>query len=165
MLTWRRTAALGLMTAVVVFALAVASLLAADVYLHFRVENLAGVNVWGYRGPTVGRKQANETRVVVLGGSTAFGYGVPHTETFPYYLQQLLNGRGAKAYRIINLGSLSQGAYGFRFDLADYAYLRYDVAVLYEGYNDLRMGIGPEGLPSLMVLTISSGGGSRRCFG
>jgi hypothetical protein len=143
--TWRRTAAFGLITAVVVFVLGTASLIAVDVYLHSRVQNLAGVNVWGYRGPTVGRKEGNETRVVVLGGSTAYGYGVPYTEAFPSYLQQLLNGRGTTRYRIVNLGALSQGAYGFRFDLADYAYLHYDIAILYEGYNDLRMRDRPGG--------------------
>ena len=30
-------------------------LLAADVYLHWRVQNVGAVNVWGYRGPVVGR--------------------------------------------------------------------------------------------------------------
>ena len=59
-----------------------AVLLAADVYLHWRVQNAGAVNVWGYRGPVVGRKQPNEIRVVVLGGSTAFGTVCRGTKPF-----------------------------------------------------------------------------------
>jgi hypothetical protein len=82
MITWRRAAAVGLTTAGVEFVLGVASLMAIDVHLHARVDNLAGVNVWGYRGPTVGLKQPNEIDVVV--GRTAFGYGAEYTEAFPF---------------------------------------------------------------------------------
>jgi hypothetical protein len=45
---------------------------------------------------------------------------------------------------VVNLGAPGQGAYGFKFDLVDYEYLEYDVALLYEGYNDL----GTEGVPA-----------------
>ena len=128
--------------------LGVGALFVADLYVHQRVQNAAGVNRWGYRGPVVGRKQPNEIRVVVLGGSTAFGYGLPYTQAFPFYLEQKLNQPPTTGtrYRVINLGGLSQGAYAFRFDLADYAYLQYDAAILYEGYNDL----GVRDLPPLV---------------
>jgi hypothetical protein len=124
------------------------ALFAADLYVHRRIESAAGVNVWGYRGPVVGRKPPNEIRIVVLGGSTAFGYGLPYTEAFPFFLEQRLNQTavGGSRYRVINLGGLSQGAYAFRFDLADYTFLRYDAAILYEGYNDL----GVRDLPPLV---------------
>jgi lysophospholipase L1-like esterase len=124
-------------------------LVAVDVYLHHRVQNLGGVNVWGYRGPTIGAKRANETRIVVLGGSTAFGYGLPWTEAFPYQLQQALNGRAqaGRAYTVVNLGAPGQGAFGFQYDLSDYAYLHYDCVILYEGYNDLGATDLPEAVP------------------
>jgi len=122
--------------------------LGVDAYLHSRVQNDGGVNVWGYRGPTIGRKAANEIRVAVLGGSTAFGYGVHWNESFPYYLQMLLNEDARnRRYGVVNLGAPGQGAFGFRFDLADYAYLRYDVAILYEGYNDLGDTDLPNAVP------------------
>src|SRR5262249_20477576 len=87
--------------------------------------------------------------VAVLGGSTAFGYGVRWNETFPYYLESLLNARAPRGrrYVVVNLGAPGQGAFGFRFDLADYAYLRYDVAILYEGYNDLGATDLPNAVP------------------
>ena len=124
-------------------------LLALDVYLHSRLQNVGAVNIWGYRGPTIGRKQANETRLVVLGGSTAFGYGLPWNESFPYYLDGMLNARAAsgRSYRVVNLGAPAQGALGFRVDLADYAYLHYDAAILYEGYNDLGATDLPDAVP------------------
>ena len=129
--------------------LTAAALLATDVYLHSRVQNTGSVNVWGYRGPTVGRKQPGEIRIVVLGGSTAFGYGVPWNEAFPYYLEQMLNARaGRSTYRVVNLGAPSQGALGFRVDLADYAYLQYDAAIFYEGYNDLGRTDLPNAVPA-----------------
>ena len=123
--------------------------LLVDVYLHHRVENLGAVNVWGYRGPTIGAKRSGETRVVVLGGSTAFGYGLPWNEAFPYYLEEMLRAHAAPGHtvRVVNLGAPGQGVYGFRFDLADYAYLQYDVAIFYEGYNDLGSSDLPAAVP------------------
>src|SRR5262245_49570518 len=75
---------------------AVAGVLAIDVYLHKRTEDLAGVNIWGYRGATVGRKQPGETRIALLGGSTAFGYGLPASESIAAFLERRLN-RDARA--------------------------------------------------------------------
>ena len=54
--------------------------LGVDLYLHHRAEKSAGLNRWGYRGPVVGRKAPGEIRVAMLGGSTAFGYGVTWDE-------------------------------------------------------------------------------------
>lgn len=147
MVPLRRKLAYAAITAGLTFALGVCTLFALDVYVHQRTQNLGGVNVWGYRGPTVGGKAAGETRVVVLGGSTAFGYGVPYDEAMPFYLEQKLNAVGGRHYRVVNLGAPSQGAFGFLADLADYAYLHYDVAILYEGYNDLGVRGHPSAVP------------------
>jgi hypothetical protein len=116
-----------------------AVLLAADVYFHHRVERFAGVNIWGYRGPRVARKQPGEHRLVVIGGSTAFGYGVNSDQAFPARLESALQplSRNRAPVTIVNLGYNTQGAYAFRFALSDYMSLDYDGAILYEGYNDL----------------------------
>lgn len=136
------------LTIFLAFGVCLIGLLIVDVYLHRRVQYQAGVNVWGYRGAVIGWKAPGETRIVALGGSTAFGYGLPWNESFPFYLEQALAGRaeGGRRYRVINLGAPGQGAFGFRFDLADYSYLRYSVAILYEGYKDLGVGDVPEGV-------------------
>ena len=127
---------------VVTIALMICAFFAADVYLHRRAERSAGLNLWGYRGPAVGRKGAGTVRVVVLGGSTAFGYGVIWNEAFPAQLEQQLNASAPTHFEVVNLGYNSEGAYSFAFTLADYAYLRADVVVLYEGYNDLAAELG-----------------------
>jgi len=59
------------------------ALLAIDVYLHARLQRYSALNVWGYRGPTVGRKRPGELRVAVLGGSAAFGYGIEGDQAIP----------------------------------------------------------------------------------
>src|SRR4051812_14294657 len=75
--------------------LAVVSILglsfAADLYVHWKFGDTAGVNYRGYRGPVLGRKASGERRVVVLGESTVFGYGVHAKEAFPPILERLLN--------------------------------------------------------------------------
>lgn len=117
-----------------------AVLLGVDVYLHQRLERSAGVNIWGYRGPTVGDKDANETRVAVFGGSTAFGYGVLWDEAWAYVLEQELNKRVAPAGRrfsVVNLAYNSEAAYAFKPTMEDYDFLDFDIAIFYEGYNDL----------------------------
>jgi hypothetical protein len=128
-----------------------AGLLAVDLYLHQRYERSAGLNVWGYRGPTAGRKQEGEERIVYLGGSTAFGYGVRWNEAIPALLEKQLNekrGRGSRHVSVVNLAYNNEGAYSFKFTLDDYRYLNYDIVCLYEGYNDLA---GDDQGPNLSV--------------
>ena len=113
-------------------------LAATDVYLHHKYESVSAFNVWGYRGPAVPAKRPGETRVVVLGGSAAFGYGVTWNEAFPYLLEQRLNAAGgARRYSVVNLAFNNESAASFAPTLEDYRYLDYDAAILYEGYNDL----------------------------
>jgi hypothetical protein len=123
-----------------VAAVFVAGLFAVDVFLHWRMRSLSGINVWGFRGPTLGAKPATETRIVMAGGSTVFGFGLRPDESIPALLEKLLNERessSGRRFAVANLGAPGQGAYSFTFDLSDYAFLDYDIAVLYEGYNDL----------------------------
>jgi hypothetical protein len=119
--------------------LGLAALLAADLYFHSRVERAAGVNIWGYRGPRVAKKAPGEHRLIVIGGSTAFGYGVTWDQAFAAQLERDLRplSKHAAPVSIVNLGFNSQGAYAFRFAEEDFLRLDYDTAILYEGYNDL----------------------------
>jgi hypothetical protein len=112
-------------------------LLVADLVLHARAERSAGLNRYGYRGPVVGRKQEGELRVVMLGGSTVFGYGVGWTESIPAQLEPRLQSRLRRPVTVVNLGFNNEGAFAFVPNLEDFDYLDADVIVLYEGYNDL----------------------------
>src|SRR5262249_45771265 len=79
-------------------------LLAADVYAHGRADRSAGLNRWGYRGPVVGRKLPGEARIVMLGGSTAFGYGVTWDRAIPAQLERRLRARRKQPTTVVNLG-------------------------------------------------------------
>ncbi len=148
------------------FVLAVVAFFAADTYAHARFDGVVGLNRAGYRGVLVGAKFAGEKRIVVLGGSTAFGYGVSWQEAWPEQLAHLLQASQSKTnqegrwyphdardeemrriadkyapplpfFRVVNLGYNAEGAAAFRPTLEDFAYLKPDLIILYEGYNDL----------------------------
>jgi lysophospholipase L1-like esterase len=113
--------------------------LAGDLFLHYLGRNQIGLNVWGYRGPSVGRKQSAEWRLAVLGESTAYGYGVRWDEAFPAYLQGMMNAQQpqSRAVSVVNLAFNNEGAHSYKFTLEDYEYLKADAVLLYSGYNDL----------------------------
>ena len=146
----RRRVLFAALAAAIAVIVAVTALLAVDLYLHKRAARSAGLNVWGYRGPAVGAKRPREIRVVVLGGSTVFGYGVTWDEALPAQLNERLNraAGGERPFTVVNLGYNNEGAYSFRFTLQDFAALQPDIVVLYEGYNDL-MGDGNGGNPAV----------------
>ena len=140
----RRFVVFAVAAATLMTALVLGGLLAVDVFLHHRAERSAGLNRWGYRGPVIGRKQPNEIRVVMLGGSTVFGYGVRWDEAVPVALEHELNRSTAGApWRVINLGYNTEGVFAFRTTLEDFAFLDYDLVILYEGYNDLYGDLSP----------------------
>ncbi|MBT4430735.1 MAG: hypothetical protein HOC91_09505 [Nitrospinaceae bacterium] len=112
-----------------------------DYYLHKKYERSGGYNIWGYRGPTATQKESGEQRIVVLGGSTALGYGQSFEDSFPVYLEDLINEKRKQSQKrpisIANLAGNNEGAHAFLFALRDYEYLNYDIALMYTGYNDL----------------------------
>jgi lysophospholipase L1-like esterase len=115
---------------------ACAILLGLDVYEHARLERYAALNIWGYRGPVVGRKRDLERRIVVIGGSTVLGLGLPWNEAFPAQLERRLRAWGVDA-SVVNLGVDGENAFAFGETVRDYAYLQYDGVIFYEGYNNL----------------------------
>lgn len=116
-------------------------LLAADLYYHNKFHKSAGTNYRGYRGEVLGKKGPNELRIFVLGGSTAFGYGVKHDETISAYLEQAVSARvftpnGMPKIRVVNLGYNNESAVCFADTLKYYDYLKPDAVIFYSGYND-----------------------------
>lgn len=125
------------------FALALALLVAVDIFVHRRQESGAGVNIWGYRGPVLRQKARDETRIVVLGGRTAFGREL--TGSMPLYLQDYLNNERLRSDAsfhspapivVVNLASPYDRAAAFEGTLEDYAWLEDDVVCLYIGHDD-----------------------------
>jgi lysophospholipase L1-like esterase len=148
----KRYAAFALVSLVASSLVCILLLLGVDLWLHKRYEKRWGLNVWGYRGGVVGRKRAGEFRLVVLGGSTALGFGLPAEQAFPAQLERLANDRGSggRPVSVVNLGYNAEGAYSFAYTLRDYDYLAYDAALLYTGVND----VGP---PNLRIFRHESG--------
>jgi GDSL-like Lipase/Acylhydrolase family len=140
-LSRRKKIIFALATMVMAAVFAMVLLLIADLIVHRRAERSAGLNRWGYRGPVAAAKRSGELRVVMLGGSTVFGYGVPWDQSLPVLLEQQLNASGP--FSVVNLGFNNEGAYSFVPTLRDYDYLDYDIVVLYEGYNDMPGDEGP----------------------
>jgi hypothetical protein len=131
-MTKRLTGALAL-EAVLIAALLT---LALDMRAHNRVERLGGVNVWGYRGPVMHRKAANEIRIAVAGGDLAFGWGVAASETLVFGVRQLvaqtLDVRGARlhTFTAVDLGAIGLTPAEYAGWVQRFAYLRPDVVCL-----------------------------------
>ena len=122
-----------------------AILLSLDLYYHKKFLMSAGLNYKGYRGEVLGRKEKNEIRIAVLGGSSVFGYGVRYFEALPAQLEKDLqaysDARGTnKKIKVINLAYNNEGAYAFYYNLKDFSALDYDYVLIYAGYNDLGGG-------------------------
>lgn len=136
----RKTLVFAAVTVVLATLTPIVAVFGLDLYLHHRYAATGGYNVWGYRGQWLGRKRPGERRIAVLGGSTAFGYGVKTDESYPFYLERTLGERerdtGRGPITVANLGWNGEGAYSFRFTLEDYDYLNPDLVLLYSGYND-----------------------------
>lgn len=91
-------------------------------------------NSHGNRGPEVAfAKPPGLRRVVVMGDSQAWGYGVGDDETIPAQLSRLMNESGGPPYQVLNLGV---GGYG-----TDQAFLKYLVQ-------------GARYAPDVVVLTV-----------
>jgi len=98
------------------------------------------INSRGFRGKEFSaRKEPGVIRVVCLGASSTFGYFDRDDETYPVYLEQILNERypGNRKFEVINLGIPhlpSEQIYNLF--LAEGVSLNPDIVTFYEGNND-----------------------------
>jgi lysophospholipase L1-like esterase len=96
------------------------------------------INNRGFRGPdfTI-EKPPGVVRVLTLGASSTFGYHDRDDETYPYYLQQLLNADGGRRYEVINFAiPHATSANIAAMLIAEGFALQPDVVTFYEGVND-----------------------------
>jgi hypothetical protein len=130
--------------AVVLVAILTAAL---DLYAHRRVENVAGWNIWGYRGPVAHQRQPNEIRIVVIGGTRAFALGMPATWTPATVLRQqvmlVTDRRGGRIRPVVSLTLARPGALpgSYAGTLDHFSYLRPDYICI---YDDLGVGGAPQ---------------------
>lgn len=98
-------------------------------------------NPMGYRGPVVGiDKPAGTYRIVLLGGSTTFGYGVNDDETIDAHMRRLLPARFAGAcFEVVNLALGGYDSYqDYERMRVDGMRLEPDLVVINSGINDVR---------------------------
>jgi hypothetical protein len=143
-----------------VVAIACALTVALDLREHGRVAALGGVNEWGYRGPVARQRQQNEIRVVVVGGTRAFGWGQPGSALVGEIRRvvMLTTDRPGAALRpvvAINLGRLGALPESYPETIAHYSYLRPDYICLYDdlGVSGGSPTWGTDGTSAIFRLT------------
>jgi lysophospholipase L1-like esterase len=104
------------------------------------------INQMGYRGPHEFEmpKPEGVYRIVMIGGSAAFGVGVHDEETIEYYLQDLLNRQHDQPVEVINAGMTGYNSTQELTLLAVHILdLDPDLVIIYDGHNDLYFGLSP----------------------
>lgn len=99
------------------------------------------VNEHGFRGPApAAKKPPGALRVVAVGNSSTFGWGVNDGETYPARLQELLRGRVAgRRVEVMNAGVPGYSSFqGTRLLAESVLPLAPDCVVLSFGFNDSR---------------------------
>ena len=111
--------------------------------VHHRLAPYAAVNIWGYRGEVLGRKQPNEKRIVMIGPSTVFSVGFPPEQSLPAHLERFLQQRVSYPVHVVNLGMPGEDAFAYRANLEDFRFLKPDAVIFYGDSNptgDSRTG-------------------------
>jgi len=130
------------------------------------------VNALGFRGkPFSQAKSADVIRVVTLGASSTFGFHDRDDETYPFYMERMLNdalrartgqghdgeARSVKAFEVINLGIphlTSDQIYSLLVN--EGLPLKPDFVTFYEGINDAVPQVDSENLTGTTKRSIKS---------
>lgn len=98
------------------------------------------INSRGFRGAEFSdKKKSGVIRVVTLGASSTFGYHNRDDETYPYYMEALLNvaSTSDKSFEVINLGMPHMDSEQLlSLFLTEAMPMQPDVVTFYEGWND-----------------------------
>ena len=98
-------------------------------------------NSYGFRGNEFQeQKHEIDFRIFTVGGSTTFGVGADNDETWPVYLQKIINKKITdKKIEVINFGK-SESTAEFEYTLVKDKILSLDpdLIIMYDGWNELR---------------------------
>lgn len=98
------------------------------------------INSLGYRGKEFARdKPEGVYRIVALGGSTTYGIWQPDTQTYPVYLQKIIQSKtNQRIIEVINAGLVgATSAESYHRMPYDVLPLKPDMLVIYHGINDV----------------------------
>ncbi len=111
------------------------------------------INSRGFRGKEFdAQKQPGTVRVIALGASSTFGYHDRDNETYPYYMEELLNQRlsnqpcnKTQRFEVLNFGLPHQtSAQIYLLFMSEAIELAPDIVTFYEGVNDSALFKRPE---------------------
>ena len=96
------------------------------------------INSRGFRGKEFSdQKRPGVVRVITLGESSTFGFYARDDETYPHYLEQLLNAQCGRAFEVINFGIPHlRSNHVLSLFLSEALALQPDVVTYYQGIND-----------------------------
>jgi lysophospholipase L1-like esterase len=106
----------------------------------------ANFNAMGYRGPLVSVEKPRGTyRIVLLGGSTTFGFGVDDHDTIDAHMRTLLNRRLPGAcFEVVNLALGGYDSYQvYERMRVDGTRLAPHLVIINSGINDVRNALYP----------------------
>ncbi len=107
-----------------------------DEGITFRLES----NASGFRDRPFGPRDPGIVRIVTLGDSSTFGWGVDTEQTFQRLLEQRLNDDGGPRFEVLNLGIPGHNSRHGLGVLRHYALaLEPDILIFAYGANDPRM--------------------------
>lgn len=106
------------------------------------------INNFGFRGKDFKQKKDEHVvRIITLGASSTFGYHDRDNETYPYYLEQILNKMlsyrrcdSVYSFEVINFGIPHLNSYNiYSLFMMEGLDLDPDIVTFYEGINDTRL--------------------------
>lgn len=113
---------------------------------NFSIRGQEKINALGFRGPECAvTKDPDTIRMVAVGGSTTYGFGVKDEETYPYQLQkkigQIYQHIKYKKLEIINAGVSGYHSYHHILRFPELLALKPDVILLHVGWNDFGVAL------------------------
>jgi lysophospholipase L1-like esterase len=114
---------------------------------RYRNDTFATSNAMGFRGPEVPvAKPAGTIRVLLLGGSTTHGWGVPDDQTIDHFMRERLASRyPGSAFDVVNLAFDGYDSYQlFERLRSDGLRLDPDFVIVNAGVNDVRNARYPD---------------------
>ncbi len=119
-------------------------------YPNYTKHGIIQHNEDGYRGNKVQLSKTNKYRILCIGGSTTYGYGVDSPQqTYPAQLQQLLNSypwnenlkqKGYAGAEVINAGvEAATSAEELQQYLFKYRYFKPNIVIVHSGINDAQL--------------------------
>jgi hypothetical protein len=108
-----------------------------DVIAHTHVEELGGVNVWGYRSAVAHQRQPFEIRVAIVGGTRAFAWGQGGAALAGEVRRQIMlstdrPGSQLRPIVVINLARVGASPESYAPTIEHYGYLQPDYICLYD---------------------------------